>query len=201
MNRLVLASGSRIRAQILENAGIPFRVVKPDIDETRIIEQRSSEGLSLPHIAEELAVKKAQAAYEIEAISDDEIVLGSDQILEFNNRPYEKPASFDEAKRRLLEMAGKSHRLINGTALCQSGNPIWIHHEQVVLTLRNFSNTELEIYMKECSPTVLSSVGAYQIEKLGIRLFSAIEGSHFTVLGLALLALLPKFREYGITPY
>jgi septum formation protein len=195
--RLTLASGSRIRADILRGAGLDFEIVRPDVDENAIKQDAAKEGLGLEEIAMRLAEKKAMAV----AGSHDGIVIGADQILEFGGRAYDKPASMEEAKARLMEMQGKAHTLINAVAAARNGRLIWRSLDRPKLVMRALSGAEIDTYLQEAGPDVLASVGAYQIEKTGSRLFERIEGDHFAVLGLGLFPLLALLRREGAIQY
>ena len=196
MTKLVLASGSAIRARILLAAGIPFDVRPANVDEAIIKQEGLAQGKALPQIALDLATAKAQAE-----IHDDALVLGSDQILEFEGKAYDKPKDMSEARDRLLAMSGKTHTLINASVISKGSNLIWHHVEQPILKIRNFTEQQIDAYLHEAGPEILSSVGAYQVENIGSRLFESIEGDYFAVLGLSLLPILPVLREHEIIAF
>lgn len=189
--RIILASGSAIRADILRNAGISFDVIKPGVDEDVIKERAAAESLDLEATAMALAEAKCMAV----AKGTDDIVIASDQILEFNDRPFDKPKSMEEACARIREMAGQSHSLINAIAVARAGKISWRHIDRPRLYMREISDAEVETYLERAGPEILSSVGAYQVERLGARLFEKIEGDHYAVLGLSLYPLLAYLRK------
>ncbi len=195
--KLVLASASEIRAKILRDANIEFRIEKTDTDEGQLKKEGLNRGDDLETIALTLATAKANAA----STTKNEIVLGSDQLLEFKNHPYDKPVSMAEAKERLLEFSGHSHSLINASVLLKEGKQIWSHIERPKLTMRPLNPKEIDIYCDHAGEEILKSVGAYQLEKTGIRLFEKIEGDYFAILGLALHPLLSKLRALKVIDY
>ncbi len=191
--RIILASGSAIRRQILSSAEVPFEVMKPDVNEDIIKEEGRREGLDL----EALAMRLAEAKCLEIAAKTDAIVIGSDQIMEFEGRAYDKPADMKAAKARLMETQGGPHTLINAVAVARNGAIIWRNLDRPKLVMRALTETEIDAYLEAAGPEILHSVGAYQIEKLGSRLFERIEGDHFAVLGLSLYPLLDLLRREG----
>jgi len=195
--RIILASGSAIRRQILTDAGVPFEVMKPDVDEDVIKAEGRSHGLDL----EALAMRLAEAKCLDIARKTSAIVIGSDQIMEFEGRAYDKPATMDEARARLMETQGAAHTLINAVAVAREGRIIWRNLDRPRLMLRSMSAQEIDDYLAAAGPEILHSVGAYQIERLGARLFDRVEGDHFAILGLSLFPLLELLRREGALPY
>ncbi|MEE2690252.1 MAG: nucleoside triphosphate pyrophosphatase [Pseudomonadota bacterium] len=190
---IVLASGSAIRARILEAAGVPFRIVKPDVDEAVVKRDCAAAGLDLEATALRLAEEKALAA----DAPPETLVIGSDQILEFEERPFDKPASLEEARARLLDLQGRVHTLINAVVVVRSGEIAFSHLDRPRLRMRAMTAAEVDRYLAASGPAVLASVGAYQVEALGARLFEAVEGDYFAVLGLSLFPLLAFLRREG----
>lgn len=191
--RIVLASGSAIRRNILAGADVPFEVMKPEVDEGLIKEEAKRQGLDL----EALAMRLAEAKCLDIAAKTNAIVIGSDQIMEFEARAYDKPASMAEARARLIETQGAAHTLINAIAVARDGEIIWRNVERPKLVMRKLSAAEIDAYLEAAGPEILYSVGAYQIEKLGARLFERIEGDYYAVLGLSLFPLLDLLRREG----
>ena len=194
---VTLASGSAIRAEILRSAGVPFEVCRPDVDESEIKSQCLKDGLSL----DEMAMKLAEAKCMKIAEKIKGLVIGSDQILDFEGTAFDKPASMAEARARFILMAGKAHELVNATTVARDGKVIWRNLQRSSLTLRSLSEPEIDAYLKAVGEQVLASVGAYQIEALGARLFEKIEGDHTAVLGLSLLPLLALLRNEGVLDF
>ncbi|MEO1135613.1 MAG: Maf family protein [Pseudomonadota bacterium] len=191
--RIILASGSAIRAEILRQAGIDFEVMKPSVDEDVIKRQGAKDDLSL----EALAMRLAEAKCLNIAEKTDAIVIGSDQIMEFKGRAYDKPGDMKEARARLLAIQGAPHTLINAIAVAKRGEIVWRNIDRPMLFVRPLTESEVDAYLEACEPDILNSVGAYQVEKLGSRLFEKINGDHFAVLGLSLLPILSYLRGEG----
>ena len=195
--RLILASGSVIRARILKGAGIEFTVAKPGVDEDAIKNTMERSGASLEETAQALADAKALA---VEAEPDD-YVLGSDQIMEFEGRGFDKPKNIAEARARLLKLQGAEHSLINGVAIAKAGQIVFQNIDRPRLTMRPLTEADLDAYFAAADPDILNSVGAYQIEELGARLFSKIDGDYFAVLGLSLFPVLAFLRRERVIEF
>jgi len=189
---LVLASKSASRRAILEAAGIPLEVRPADVDE------RAMESAAVPAdagaVAELLAREKARA---VAAAMPGRLVLGADQTLALGARRFDKPANREAAREQLHALAGKTHELHSAIAFVRGGDVL---HEQVRvarMTMRAFSDRFLETYLDLAGPAVIASVGAYQVEGLGIHLFERFDADHFTILGLPLLDALSFLRTAG----
>lgn len=191
--RLILASGSEIRVKILKDAGLVFDIARPSTDEAAIKTRMLREGADPESIAAALAEAKALSPHAPGAL-----VIGSDQILEYEGRLFDKPASRREAAERLRELQGRTHSLINAVAVAEDGRIVFRHIDRPRLTMRALADEEIDRYLDAAGESVLASVGAYQVENLGARLFARIEGDHFAVLGLSLFPLLGFLRERGI---
>ncbi|MBI1385984.1 MAG: septum formation inhibitor Maf [Rhizobiales bacterium] len=196
---LVLASGSRARRMMLEGAGLVFEVVPADIDEAFLRDNflDDNPGASAGDVAELLAQAKAATVSEVRRGT---VAVGSDQVLVLEGRLFEKPGDMEDAADRLLAMAGKTHELHSAVAIAVDGVVEWSHTEVAYLTMRRFDAAFVGRYLAAAGPSVLSSVGAYALERHGPHLFDRIDGDYFTILGMPLLALLKRLREqYGIT--
>lgn len=191
---LVLASGSSIRAQLLKNAAVSFTVQLPCIDEQLIKQALISDSTQPCDIADTLAESKARA---VSDKSPGALVLGSDQVLEFEGALLSKPKSPDEALMQLQSMRGKQHRLFSAAVICQDGKPVWRHVGCVTLQMRLSSDAYLQGYIDRNWPEIGHAVGAYMLEQEGVRLFSRIEGDYFHVLGMPLLEILEYLTERG----
>lgn len=195
---VTLASGSAIRATLLRNAGLVFDIYPPNVDEGAIKKTSAAQGLSLGETALALAEAKALAvSSNNNPVHRQALIIGADQILEFDGAPYDKPACLDEARRRLFQMQGKTHRLINAVVVARAGQIIWRNLEIPSLTMRDLNEEEIDRYLQDAGDDILSSVGAYQIEHFGARLFEKIEGDYFAVLGLSLFPLFKVLRQEG----
>ena len=189
---LVLASKSEIRRALLADAGIPVDVSPADIDE-RGIEQCATTR-DAGDIALVLARAKAQT---IAARLPGRLVLGADQTLALGERRFSKPADRAAARDQLKALRGQTHELHTAVALARDGAIAFEHREAAGLTMRAFSDGFLESYLDAMGGAVTASVGGYQLEKAGVQLFERIDGDHFVILGLPLVALLAYLRRAG----
>ena len=192
-NNIVLASTSAIRMQVLRAAGVPFEAEAAGVDETTIKDSLLAEGVGPRDIADALAEAKAVKV----SRRRQGLVIGADQTLDFEGRLFDKAGSVDEARARLQEMRGKSHKLHCGMVVARDGQPIWREVVTTTLRMRPFSDAYLEGYLERNSPGILSSVGCYQLEGEGVQLFDKIDGDYFAILGLSLIPLLDFLRRHG----
>lgn len=191
---IILASGSVHRRRLLEQAGIVVEAVASDIDE-RAVEQSFGDAEVTP---EDLASILAEAkASDVSGQRHGFIVIGADQTLELDGVLFHKPASMEEARRTLLALSGKTHRLHSAYALVRDGVVLKRRVETASLTLRALNPAEIGRYLARAGNAVLGSVGAYQIEGQGIRLMDRIEGDFFTIIGLPLLPLIKDLAAEG----
>ncbi|MEZ0302850.1 MAG: Maf family nucleotide pyrophosphatase [Hyphomicrobiaceae bacterium] len=194
--KLVLASGSSSRRRLLEAAGLTFRVVPPDVDETALkgtlLAQTPKP--SAATVAETLARAKCEA---VSGRIAGAVVIGADQVLALDEELFDKPPDVAAARAQLLRLRGTTHHLLTAVALAQEGRTVWQCMETATLTLRNFSPMALDRYLAVAGDRVTRSVGAYEIEGPAIQLFERIEGDYFTILGLPLLPLLAELRARG----
>ena len=187
---LVLASQSRARQELLINAGIDFEAIPAEIDE-RAVQQAA--GLAGPgDIAALLAREKALS---VSMQQPKKFVVGADQTLALGNRLFSKPTGRTQAAEQLRALAGRSHELHSAVAVACDGKILFEAKSAAQMTMRRLADAEIEAYLDEAGEAVTSSVGAYQLEGLGIHLFEQIEGDHFTILGLPLLQLLGFLRS------
>ena len=189
---LVLASKSAIRHALLRDAGVPVEVQPADIDE-RTIEQRSP-ARDAGELAALLAREKART---IAARLPGRLVLGADQTLALGERRVSKPGDRAGARAQLAALRGRTHELHTAVALVRESTIVFEHREVARLTMRAFSDSFLESYLDAVGAAVTASVGGYQLERIGIQLFERVEGEHFVILGLPLVALLQYLRQAG----
>ncbi|KYH02416.1 Maf family nucleotide pyrophosphatase [Bradyrhizobium sp. DOA1] len=187
---LILASQSSARKMLLANAGLEFKAITADIDERGI---QAASKLSNPReIGLLLAREKAKA---VSAHHPGSYVIGADQTLALGDRLLNKPAGRAQAMAQLRDLAGNSHELNSAVAIAHDGKIVFEDVSIARMTMRQMSEAELSAYLDAAGDVVTTSVGAYQLEGLGIHLFERIEGDHFTVLGLPLLPLLAFLRR------
>ncbi|MGV6804789.1 MAG: Maf family protein [Ruegeria sp.] len=192
---LVLASGSSIRAQLLERAAVPFSVKVARVDEDMVKRALLAEGAPPRDIADALAELKAGK------VSDKvpgAMVLGCDQVLDFDGRLISKPETPDDALLQLKAMRGKRHTLLSAAVIYQDGEPIWRHVGQVRLRMKANSDKYLKDYVARNWDSIRHAVGAYKLEEEGVRLFATIDGDYFNVLGMPLLELLNFLASRGV---
>jgi septum formation protein len=191
---LVLASKSEVRRSLLEAAGIPVAIDPAAIDERGI--EAANPGLAPDKAALLLAREKALAV----SRRRPGVVLGADQTLALGARRYSKPADLAAARAQLQSFSGKTHELHSAAAVTRGEEVLFEGVSTARLTVRPLSAAFLDAYLAAAGDRVTKSVGAYQLEGLGVQLFEKIEGDHFTVLGLPLLPLLAYFRKGGFLP-
>lgn len=191
---LILASASPFRANMLADAGLVFEAESPGIDERAVEEAVAGSGVSPEDLALILAEAKALDVGERHPAA---LVIGCDQTLSLGDTVLHKPENMEEARRRLLALSGKTHQLNSAVVLTQGANVLWRHVETARLTMRDLDPRFIGRHLSRVGEKALRSVGAYQIEGEGIQLFEAIEGDHFTIVGLPLLPLLARLRELG----
>jgi septum formation protein len=187
---LILASQSSTRQALLANAGIGFEAVPADIDEREI---QHSSNLSEPgDIAALLARRKALS---VSSSLPGRFVVGADQTLARGARLFVKPAGRAQAAEQLRALAGGNHELHSGVAVARDGKILFEAVTIARMTMRQLGEREIDAYLDAAGQAVTTSVGAYQLEGLGVHLFERIEGDHFTILGLPLLPLLAFLRS------
>ena len=194
-DNVILASASRHRRDLLERAGVRFRVVAAAVDEAALRRDMAARrpAPSAPDVALELAAAKAGAvAREFSSA----LVIGADQVLDCEGEIFSKPADVAAAADQLGRLAGRVHRL-HSALVVSGGGSDWRYVETATMTMRALTRTEIERYLERAGPGVCDAVGAYHIEALGIQLFAAVEGDYFTIVGLPLLALLGELRRRG----
>jgi septum formation protein len=191
---IVLASGSAHRAALLRNAGLSFTVSPSTLDERELEAPLERAGASPADVAEVLAEAKA---VDVSERSPGALVIGADQTLELGGEALHKPADMEEARRQLLSLSGRTHRLTSAVVIARDGEVLWRFADSADITFRKLTPPEIGHYLARAGEAALSCVGTYQVEGPGITLMERIEGDHFTVVGLPLLPLLGKLRELG----
>jgi septum formation protein len=189
---LILASRSAVRRAMLEAAGIPTEMHAADIDERGI--EALLGAVAAGEAASLLAREKATA---VAARFPRRIVVGADQILAIDGMRFSKPADRAAARDQLRRLSGRTHELHSAVAVAREGRIVFSDVAVARLAMRDLSDRFLDAYLDAGGPAVTESVGGYQLEKLGVHLFERIEGDHFTILGLPLMALLAFLRRDG----
>jgi len=194
---MVLASASPTRLAMLRAAGLVVTSEPARIDEAAIRAALTAEGASPQDQADALAELKAR---KIAQRQPEALVLGADQILSLNGEVLSKPETLAEAKAQIKALRGQTHLLHSAAVLYDQGAPIWRLTQTARLTMRDVSDDYLDAYLARNWPAISGSVGGYQIESEGIRLFDRTEGDYFTILGLPLLPLLSYLALRGLIP-
>ena len=190
---LILASNSKIRRHMLTQAGVEFRVTSPDFDEAAVKQAHAGDGQSLA-----LALAEGKAGSVPAATSD--WVIGSDSVVSADGKLYSKPRDRADAAAHLAAFSGRTMLLSSAVALANGGEVAWSHAETARLSVRLLSATFIAAYLDAEWPAIAYCAGAFRMEGRGVTLFSAVEGSHFTILGMPLLALLGALRDRSVLP-
>jgi len=186
--KIILGSSSPSRRKILKKSGLVFTIKKPPLNENK--EKRKFKG-SKKELPIYLAEKKALS---IDSKKQD-IVIGADQILLFKGKIYDKPRSLKEAKEHLLEFSGKIHHLISGTVLVRNKKIIWRHSGVAKMKMHPLTKKTVDDYLALSGKNILKSVGAYNIEGHGVKLFNKIDGDYYSIVGLPIIPLLNKIKK------
>lgn len=192
-DRLILASGSAIRRDIMTGAGLEFEVISKPVDEAAIKSAMLADGSKPRDIADALAQAKALRVSRQES----GLVIGADQVMVMEGELFDKPSSIEAARERLISMRGRRHELVGAVVVARNGDPVWRHLSETKLWVRDFSDAFLEDYLQAEGDRLTKSVGAYRFEGPGAQLFSKVEGDFFSILGLSLLPLLQYLRDCG----
>ena len=192
---IVLASGSTTRLRLLRNAAVPVIPDPARIDEDAVVAALLDEGANPREISTALAELKAQR---ISGKHPESLILGCDQVLEFDGMPVSKCGTPTEARDLLKRLRGQVHQLHSSAVVCRSGSLIWRHSATATITMKTYSDEYLDAYVARNAEVILDSVGCYLIEEEGIRLIAGISGDFFTVCGLPLLPLLAYLEDLEV---
>ena len=194
-SKIVLASSSRIRSQMLTNAGIPHESIKTYIDEDAAKTKLLLNKTTHYEIAEQLAETKAE---KVTVQRPQSYVIGCDQVLSFEGKLYSKPKNKLILKNQLQEMSGKTHELTSVAVVYKDMKLIWSHAGSVKLSMRRLSDCAIERYVETNWEHVKHCTGGYEIESKGVQLIEKIDGDFFTILGMPLLEVISFFKSRGI---
>ena len=189
LNKIILASKSEVRKEILNKNNIKCVVEPSNVDEEPVKESLLKERASSEIISKNLAELKAN---KVSMKKNDEIVLGADSVIDLEGELISKPESREEAMEILRKLNGKSHFLISSVCISKNGSMIWNYTDKAKLTMKNFTDFELENYLSKISDETLYAYNVYQIEGEGRSLFASIEGDEDTIMGLPV----KKIKEY-----
>ena len=194
MVKIILASKSKVRKQILDNNNISTEVQNSNLDEDIVKESLLKEKASPTIISKNLAELKAN---KVSQKRPDKIVIGADSVIDLNGKIISKPTSRDEALKILKLLNNKSHYLISSVCLSKNGSMIWNFTDKAKLTMKKFSENELELYLSKISDENLYAYNVYQIEGLGRDLFSKIEGNENTIMGIPVEKIKDYLNQYN----
>ena len=189
LNKIILASKSEVRKEILDKNNIKCVVEPSNVDEEPVKESLLKEQASSEIISKNLAELKAN---KVSMKKNDEIVLGADSVIDLEGELISKPESREEAMEILRKLNGKSHFLISSVCISKNGSMIWNYTDKAKLTMKNFTDDELKNYLSKISDATLYAYNVYQIEGEGRSLFASIEGDEDTIMGLPV----KKIKEY-----
>jgi len=189
LNKIILASKSEVRKEILDKNNIKCIVEPSNVDEEPVKESLLKEQASSEIISKNLAELKAN---KVSMKKNDEIVLGADSVIDLQGELISKPESREEAMEILRKLNGKSHFLISSVCISKNGSMIWNYTDKAKLTMKNFTDDELRNYLSKISDETLYAYNVYQIEGEGRSLFASIEGDEDTIMGLPV----KKIKEY-----
>ncbi len=195
---IIMASKSSARLSMMAAAGVDLQALAANIDEQNLIDGLRFDGVTCRDIADALAEAKAQ---KISRKHPTTLVLGCDQMLQLDDGSLlSKAETAEQAKTQLSRLSGQRHRLFSAAVFCEAGQAVWRHIDSAALTMRPLSAGFIDDYVSANWDEIQRTVGCYQIEACGIQLFHKIEGNHFTILGMPLLAVLDYLRIRGNLP-
>ena len=189
LNKIILASKSKVRKEILDKNNIESDVMPSNVDEEIVKESLIKEKATPEIISKNLAELKAN---KVSMKKTDEIVLGADSVIDLNGELISKPETREEAMKILKKLNGKSHFLISSVCVSKNGSMIWNHTDKAKLSMKNLSDDELKNYLSKIPDETLYAYNVYQIEGIGRNLFTSIEGDKDTIMGLPV----KKIKEY-----
>ncbi|MGP1394031.1 MAG: Maf family protein [Inquilinaceae bacterium] len=194
---LILASASAARQRMLGAAGLSVAAIPAAIDEADVKASLAGDGATVTDVAEALAELKARRVARLHPTA---LVIGADQMLECDGSWFDKPTDRAQARQQLIALRGRSHRLISSAVAVMDTARLWHHSDHATLRMRPFSDDFLDRYLDQVGDEVMTTVGGYRLEGLGVQLFDRVDGDIFTIMGLPLLPLLGYLRGRGDLP-
>jgi len=189
LNKIILASQSKVRKEILDKNNIPNQVEPSYVDEDIVKESFLKEKVTPDIISKNLAELKAN---KVSLKKIGEIVLGADSVIDLDGELISKPRNREEALKILKKLNGKKHYLVSSVCISRNGSMIWNYTDRATLTMKNFNDDELKSYLSKIPDKVLYAYNVYQIEGEGKKLFSDIKGDENTIMGLPI----DKIKDY-----
>ena len=190
----ILASTSRSRISILKKLGLNFINIKPDCDEFYFKKKFKKLKYSSEKISMELSKLKAKS---ISTKIKNRLVIGSDTIIDCDGKTIDKANNIKDARLRIKKLSGKKHIIISSVAAYQNKKLVWLNSEKTIVKLRKLNMQDIDKYLKLCGPSILGSVGVYQIEKRGPLIIENIEGDFFNVMGFPLFSFLKFLKKFN----
>ena len=192
LNKIILASQSKVRKEILDKNDIPNKVEPSNVDEDIVKESLLKEKATPDIISKNLAELKAN---KVSLKKTDEIVLGADSVIDLDGELISKPKNREEALKILKKLNGKKHYLVSSVCISKNGSMIWNYTDKATLTMKNFSDDELKSYLSKIPDNALYAYNVYQIEGEGRKLFSDIKGDENTIMGLPIKQIKEYLKE------
>ena len=193
--KFILASSSKSRYVLLKNAGLSFKKIQPLCDETSLKKKLLKNKTAIKKISLQLARLKAQS---ISKKQTNQIVVGSDTVINFNGKLINKAKNINEAKKTIKLMSNNSHNIYSSISVFYNNKEIWNKTEKTQVTIRSLTNKEINMYLSAAGKEILKSAGCYQLEKLGPNIIQNIKGDFFNVLGFPLFSFLFFLKKINI---
>ena len=194
-NKFILASGSSSRYNILKKNGLSFKSILPQCNENLLKEKLLKKQTPIKKIALELARLKSKS---ISKIKKDNLVVGADTVINFKGTLLKKAKNTNDAKNKILSISGRSHYIYSSAVVFYNNKEVWKNTQKSTVTIRKLSENEVLEYLSKTGKEILSSVGCYQVEKLGPNIIKEIKGDFFNVMGFPLFPFLTFIKEYKI---
>lgn len=193
--KLILASKSKSRQHLFDQVGLRYETHPASVDEKTIRESMHSIRASVTETAQELSFLKAK---QISETNPDALVIGGDQIIACQDRWYEKPEDMAAAAEQLRSLSGQTMTLVSAGVAVRQGMRVWSHVGTAEVRFRNFDENFIKAYCEAAGEVILESVGACQVEALGLHLIAETKGDHATILGMPMMPLLQFLRDHQV---